>query len=274
MSTHSVVARVGEHEGEFAGRYIHSDGYPTWRGVELFRIAREEFNGDWSAMLRFIIDEHPAGWSILQPENRSCYCHPRRSKREGWNKRQAEPARLFTHEDMKDSDVAWLYVFDEENRKLYVREVRHDAEMIVDLDQPEPDWSVIECGENLERCSHYAWVHNLTPKTSNLSTQTWLGKSALEFHDAIAFIIGGKRYASTGNGGHSDYLRQYQAKSYPPNTWVATIKAKNGKRLDIPVAKIIDGREYRPLPNVLFVYPPTKDTHHETIVGSNGVVKP
>ena len=28
MSTRSILARVGEHEGKFSGRYVHADGSP------------------------------------------------------------------------------------------------------------------------------------------------------------------------------------------------------------------------------------------------------
>jgi len=93
---------------------------------------------------------------------------------------------------------------------------------------PEPDWSKIECGENFERCGHYAWYHKLMPKTSNLSAQTHLGNRPLEFRDAIAFIIGGKRYASTGRGGNSDYFDSHD-RPFPRDTWIATIQAGNGK---------------------------------------------
>ena len=80
----------------------------------------------------------------------------------------------------------------EEQNKLFVRDIRAKEDVaVIDLNSDEPNWSVIECGENFERCRHYAWYHGLTPKTSNLSTQTWLGRRPLGFHDAVAFIIDG-----------------------------------------------------------------------------------
>jgi hypothetical protein len=172
-----------------------------------------------------------------------------------------------------DTDIQWVYVFDEERNRMFVRDGRHDAESIVELAEPEPDWTVIECGENFERCGHYAWFHGLLPKTSNLSTQTWLGNRPLEFHDAVAFIIEGKRWTSTGCGGHSDFYTTPLArkhgftKSFPRNTWVASVRAKNGRRVDAAVAQITkDG--YKPFPGVVWVMPPTKDNPVETEVNA------
>ena len=171
-----------------------------------------------------------------------------------------------------DTDIEWLWVFDEEEDRLYVRDVRHGEESLIELAGPKPDWTVVECGENFERCSHYGWVHKLTPKTCNLSTQTWLGNRPLEFHDAVAFIIGGKRFASTGCGGSSEFYstalaRQHgHRQSYPARTWVASVKARNGKRFDVPVAKVISDGKFVPLPEVVWIFPPTKANPNETQV--------
>ena len=123
---------------------------------------------------------------------------------------------------------------------------------------------MIECGEDLERCHHYAWKHFPHLKGCNLVTQTYLGKRPLEFHDTVAFVVAGKRYASTGCGGNSDYLNS-GGKRFPRNVWVATVKATNGRRFDLPVAFVTaDG--YRPYTGVAWVYPPTKNNPNETIV--------
>ena len=87
---------------------------------------------------------------------------------------------------------------------------------------------------------------------------------AFEFHDAVAFLVAGRRYVSTGCGGNSDYLNGH-GKRFPRNVWVATVKAANGRRLDMPVA-VVTAEGYRPYPGVAWVYPPTKDNPHETIV--------
>ena len=91
-------------------------------------------------------------------------------------------------------------------------------------------------------------------------------------HDAVAFLVDGKRYTATGSGGNSDYLNNcaYRMgkrgyKVFPRNSWIATVKAGNGRRLELPVGSIKDGK-YVPLPGIAWVYPPTKDHPEETVV--------
>lgn len=272
MSTRSIIARVGKHEGEFSGVYVHSDGMPTSMGPLLFQIIGEEFKGDLKAALRFLINEHLASWSSPFPENRSCYCHPQNSNRpEEFRQRKPEPTQKFTHKNVKDSGARWLYIFDERNMRLYVRDVSHDSEHIVELAAAEqPTWQDIECGEHFERCGHYAWYHKLLPRTSNLSTQTWLERQPLDFHDAIAFVINGKRYKATGSGGSSEFYmtplarRHGYTKAFPRHTWVADVIATNGQRMQFPVASISPEGKYTPYPGVIWIYPPTKNNPNET----------
>jgi hypothetical protein len=237
----------------------------------LWKIIHEEFKGDLKAALAYLIDQHPAGWSSL--ENRNCYCHPSRSKDADFKKHKPEPAQIFTHENVvkPDTDIEYLFIFDEEKNRLFVRDVAYDAESLAELAEPEPDWRIIECGEHFKRCKHYAWFHKLLPRTSNLSTETWLGLRPLEFHDAVAFIINGKRWVSTGCGGNSNFLNQASGTRHPHDVWVATVKAKNGKRIDVPVARIVKG-EYKPLPGVVWVFPPTVKEPNETTCKSEAVI--
>jgi len=86
-----------------------------------------------------------------------------------------------------------------------------------------------------------AWYHKLVPKTCNPSTQTWLERRPLEFHDAIAYIIGGKRFKATGSGGDSDYL-QRAGKNFQSGFWIATVIPGNAQRLEMPVAKRTEDR--------------------------------
>ena len=64
MSTRSVIARPSP-EGGFRGRYCHYDGYPAHQGRLLFDAVTGHFDGDPEAACRYLIDEHPAGWSVL-----------------------------------------------------------------------------------------------------------------------------------------------------------------------------------------------------------------
>lgn len=287
MSTRSVIARSGEHEGQFFGRYVHADGMPTSMGACLWSLLHGHFKNDLSAMLAYLIDEPHAqcGWSALVGKDfklKPGYTWQKAtadgSKYEVYSKRPdyrrpqcfsgrpSEDPYLFTEKDFENgTDVEWRYVFDEVERKLFVRDVSAKEDVaVIDLNGEEPDWSTIECGEHFERCSHCGWVHGLTPKTSNLSTQTWLGNRPLEMHDAIAFVVDGKRYKSTGSGGDADFLSRGTTR-FPSGTWVQSLVAKNGKRMDIPVAKRTD-KGFIPLHGVSWVFPATKNNPQESLV--------
>lgn len=295
MSTNGVIARA-TGEGTFKGVYHHSDGYPTGLGQFLTELLTGHFANDLPAMLRVLIDEHPAGWSIIVGKDFSltagytrdaahpdpsdplyrakleayrtsadfcrpqCYCHGKRHEK--------------AQEVTEKSDVGpWAYVFEEEERILHVchYEKHPDTQKYfyndvarIELDHvSEVNWTHIECGENFERCGHYAWYHDLQPKTSNLGTQTFLGRRPLEMHDAIGFIVNGKRYKNTGCGGTSNFFGH---KVYPHATWIATVQASNGRRLDIPVATI-DGNSYHPYRGVQWIFPPTAVNPKETVRG-------
>lgn len=63
MSTRSTIAR--EHGTGFKGVYHHWDGYPSGLGHTLFHLYRGHFKKNLRAMLRFLIDDHPQGWSTI-----------------------------------------------------------------------------------------------------------------------------------------------------------------------------------------------------------------
>jgi hypothetical protein len=90
VSTRSVIARPTP-EGGFHGTYCHYDGYPAHQGRVLFDAVTGHFDGDTDAACTYLIDQHPAGWSVLHgdfnalpgyrhptdPNDRrnQCYCH-------------------------------------------------------------------------------------------------------------------------------------------------------------------------------------------------------
>ncbi|WP_407563358.1 hypothetical protein [Streptomyces sp. 184] len=92
----SIIARPRGANG-FEGRYVHNDGHPAIRVPLLHALHAGPFTGDVDAMTRFLIDEHPAGWSQLGPgpaadtgwinpmppigdRNFRCYCHGDRAE--------------------------------------------------------------------------------------------------------------------------------------------------------------------------------------------------
>jgi hypothetical protein len=66
MSTRSVIAR--KTKSGFKGVYHHWDGYPSGLGATLFEVRNKVFGGDTARMLRYLIDQHPAGWSTINTD--------------------------------------------------------------------------------------------------------------------------------------------------------------------------------------------------------------
>ncbi len=64
MSTRSCIARK-TGESSFVGVYHHWDGYPSALGATLYELYNAHFHKDLAAMLSFLIDQHPAGWSTI-----------------------------------------------------------------------------------------------------------------------------------------------------------------------------------------------------------------
>jgi hypothetical protein len=93
VGTRSVIARPAP-DGGFCGSYCHYDGYPAHQGRVLFDAVTGHFGGDLDAACAYLIDAHPAGWSVLygdftvppgyqhhpDPDDRrnQCYCHGER----------------------------------------------------------------------------------------------------------------------------------------------------------------------------------------------------
>jgi hypothetical protein len=116
VSTRSVIARPTP-EGGFCGRYCHNDGYPAHQGRILFDAVTGHFHGDPEAACHYLIDQHPAGWSVLhgdftappgyrtghhpQDLRKQCYCHGDRH----------EPPRLpLTERTARAAHVDYAYV--------------------------------------------------------------------------------------------------------------------------------------------------------------------
>lgn len=120
----SVIARPAP--SGFAGRYVHNNGHPDVRIPLLRQLYAGPFAGNLDAMTRFLLDDHPAGWSQLGPNptvdtgwdnSRSaigydhfiCYCHGDRS----------EEPQLCTHADTDAADAEWVYVLKSDGIDVY-----------------------------------------------------------------------------------------------------------------------------------------------------------
>jgi hypothetical protein len=302
MSTPGIISR-STGEGTFTGRYHHWDSYPHGLGVALVELYRGHFKRDLERMLHMLLDEHkswstivhkdftlkpgytniaprPEGMSIEefqnQPLNRrpQCHCHGAR-REEG-----------FITDEKTDCCAEWAYVFEvipghdgqPEQKLLHVLfpERTPSGENAwkeagrIDLDSAdEIPWTVIECGENFERCRHVAEYHGIK---STLAMQTYLGNRPLEMRDAIAVEIKGKLLKLTGSGGDASFLNQTncrfdpERKPFPPGTWVATCVYGNGRRVDLPIGRRAD-QGFVPLPGVTWVFPPTATRPASKVVG-------
>ena len=175
MSTRGCIARLQKRDPlEFKGVYHHWDSYPSGLGQKLFHIRNQEFKGDTAAMLKVLIDQHPAGWSTivgadfdLRPgfqghqkadgkamvmESRpQCYCHGDRH----------ETSSMVTERNAAASGIEYAYLFDGSKmfiagsfcgngRKMVGMFGLGDAEAVwsviaeVYLDGPEPDWETLD----------------------------------------------------------------------------------------------------------------------------------
>jgi hypothetical protein len=105
MSTRGAIARP-DGNGGFKGVYHHWDSYPSGLGKDLFELARGEFRGDQEAILKHLIDDHPAGWSTTT----ECYCHDHGS----------DPAQEITEKNASAVGVEWVYVIDVQTGNMTV----------------------------------------------------------------------------------------------------------------------------------------------------------
>lgn len=153
----SVIARPTDTG--FEGRYVHSAGTPDWVIGLLSRLYHGPFDRDLDAMQKFMVDEHPAGWSQLGDDptvdtgwdnNRQhsmcegfvCYCHGDRH----------EADLLFTP-DSDTLSVDYLYVLG--TCGIDVHRADWDNAEEDDVDTP-PEW---------KHHMHVCWVDNAVSST-------------------------------------------------------------------------------------------------------------
>lgn len=176
MSTRCIIAQ--ETAGGWEGRYCHFDGYPKGIGVTLYNAFDGHFGRDLQALQKFLIDDHPAGWSGLvdcdfskkpgytddtDDDRPRCYCHGQRR----------EQATLFTQRSHLRG-MEWLYILRAVNDTpcMDVYELRwpdgvdpwqeevqkqkiHRARVV--LTAPPPDWEKVAYSR-VERATPPDWT--------------------------------------------------------------------------------------------------------------------
>ena len=167
MSTRGCIARLeARSPPRFRGVYHHWDSYPSGLGQALFRLRNGHFRMNTEALLRTLIDEHPAGWSTVVERNFDrtpgfsmkehedrphCYCHGER-KEGGWT---------VTEQNAAGSGVEFVYGFDGSKMVILGSYMADGMKMVgmfgvgddnaawaviaeVDLNGPEPDWEALD----------------------------------------------------------------------------------------------------------------------------------
>ena len=157
MSTRGVIARLVPSEDgiKFVGRFHHWDSYPDGLGQSLWAAYRHPFfNRDLQAMLAYLIDQHPAGWSTINgatlgmpagydvaqyeapdgrpdfskpiPHGPQCHCH-------GSDLTRVDGELIVSHENASDIGCEWAYVFEQKDGHrhharpaLYARQLGND----------------------------------------------------------------------------------------------------------------------------------------------------
>lgn len=143
MATRGAITRlVSSNPIRFSGVYHHWDSYPESLGKTLWELYHAVFGKDMDALLKMVVDEHPAGWSSLhtstfasiqsigaEPNDTelrmrndlarltgaaelssdlNCYCHGERSE-EGWEVNERNAA---------GSGIEYCYAFGDGDKSI------------------------------------------------------------------------------------------------------------------------------------------------------------
>lgn len=225
MSTNSIVA-IPDGDG-WQGRYVHWNGYPTSQGRAIHEIVRRD--GLVAAQRQLVIDS--PGWSFIASRwetdfigvradrhaeyGSAAYVKWHRTHKYGSVRNKTKYNLVDGYGvDYADLDgLMWLTNVDDLDGFEWVYVLADGGLLVIDLNgkQPVPaglvwwedddvDWSRVECGVELERCQHVASYH-FPDCTSNLSTDTYLGRVPLTPRDAIGFVdVDGVEWSMTGSG--------------------------------------------------------------------------
>lgn len=178
MSTRGAIARpIAESAtGGWEGRYHHFDSYPTGLGKTLWALHFGFFDRDIAAMTKYLIDDHPAGWSTINGRDLSltpgfieygrkhnhreqdralCYCHGDRSE-EHDNLIRCDGVAC-TGSTCDPLFIEWAYVLHPEGMSIYTMDkvagedryrhdngYRHILMHTASWGAEEPHWELME----------------------------------------------------------------------------------------------------------------------------------
>ena len=146
MSTSGVIAR--KTANGFTGVYHYWDSYPSGLGETLYALYHEQFHEDVEAMLKMLIDEHPAGWWTIKDCDFSL--EPGHSGTIEYHQERIRPqcrcygewgksAQSFTE---RNTYVDFAYVFNGTTMDILTPDGGTWRSIgLVSLDSPAPDWT-------------------------------------------------------------------------------------------------------------------------------------
>jgi hypothetical protein len=290
MSTRGAVA-AGTLK-RWRGVYNHYDSYPTGLGKDLYEHLIDVRNSgkslaeigedilrfdDWRNYLKGGVCEycgrmtgqaHSISGMLFLEKKAEPYPDPE-AKHHAHNSLANVRRQQYTNRSVRNSDLEWVYIINPDEDVIHVLSVRspqwHVGDMRFDR---APDFQALECGENFERCKHYAWYHFLEidrdGPQERLGTKHYLGILPLrEFDEVYAFRIHGQRYTRTGSGVHGRYAHHRGISASDPDAWYEEVVSRNGKCSYRPVARIM-GETRLPYPGVTWIFPPTLICPRET----------
>ncbi len=148
MSTRGVIA-VAENDNPltFSGRYHHWDSYPLGLGKTLWDLYQTTYYGNFDALKKDLIEDHPLGWSSINDNNMTCYCHSRKEVGE----------QIVTHLNAAKIGCEYAYILGE-HEMIILSSYSGDTKMIgmfgagdktavwkligmVPWKEPEPNWT-------------------------------------------------------------------------------------------------------------------------------------
>jgi hypothetical protein len=173
MSTNGIIAR--KTPSSWRGRYHHWDSNPEQLGKTLFALANGHFKGQLKKMMHVLVDEHKS-WSTINGKDFNWppqYVSPGSTQSEVTEAFNANVPQCHCHGERHDKGYLatplhepheWAYVVDVKKNTMGVLWGSPEKTWVlvktVAFAEAEPDWSTIECGEKLDRCSHIKSYHD------------------------------------------------------------------------------------------------------------------
>jgi hypothetical protein len=273
VATRGAIVRIDE-DGTFFGVRHQRYSMPEALGKTLWNLYHEHYKGNLSGMLKFLIDEHPAGWSTMVGANFAlpsgyraedgtigpqCYCHGRLSA-------GAFPVTVKT---IFDQGMSWIYAFDEAKNKMWIvfndlKSKVIDSGFEIDLNGDEPDWLGVRCGKKFERCEHLAADHFpelVNTPSGRLRAAVYLNQEPLTVVDVMAVISEGIRFELSGRTKQGNEVI---------HAFCTAKGSKTEKDITIAHADPSMPGGFRPSERVIWVFPATKKDKGEESITDYG----